>query len=276
MFKELEMLCRSHGPVNQFNPNQSINNSYNYAQAQQQHHHHQQQQQQQHQNLEQSAQINSTTSPNNINTNLMLNDISCGGGVKNPNTYSMNKVYSNSSNLSNTSGGNNVSQIIGETISNSMNSIDTSDIFKENLISTKFFNECESDLKVGDTPMASAFGAMSSNHYNNQKTIKECLNSLNGGANNVDSMVSNGKKSKYIRKRDLLGANVTLNAPVKRAKKEPKPEKETKTLKEEPVSPKANNENETQHGQNKIQNEERPPPPVESSTPKNDPTTETN
>jgi hypothetical protein len=258
--KELEMLCHSHGiqPLNQYN-NTNINNSgfsNNYPHMNSKYEQPQQQQQQNHNNLEQSAQINSTTSPVHINNNnnnqitnfntnsIMLNDMNFGN--KNPNSFQNNKTYANTvpnggtAHLIN-SNNVNVTQLIGEAISTNLNSLDSAEIFKENM---KMFNDSDNETKLHhDMSLISAFNSSSStsspssssstsnaniSNKNHPKTVKECITSMNGEPsspllllNPTASTVS--KRGKYIRKRDLIDASSSVigtTPPCKRGRKE--------------------------------------------------------
>ncbi len=288
------MLCHSHGiqPLNQYN-NANINNSgfsNNYSHMNSKYES-PQQQQQNHNNLEQSAQINSTTSPihinnnnnqfntNSINNSIMLNDMNFGN--KNPNSFQYNKTYANTvpnggaAHLINTNNVN-VTQLIGEAISTNLNSLDSTEIFKENM---KMFNDSDNETKLHDMSLISAFSSSSSTSSpssnanistkNHPKTVKECITSMNGEPSSPllllnPTATTTPKRGKYIRKRDLIDASspvIGTAPPCKRGRKEanskqPTPlplpqlpttlqEKETtdnvNLLKEEPISPKIAN-----------------------------------
>lgn len=240
------MLCHSHGiqPINQYNiTNSNINNNFtNYSHTNGKY----SEQQQQSHNLEQSAQINSTTSPITNNNNIMINDMNCG--IKNTNSFHYNKTYINSPNGSNLNSNNsNVTQLIGEAIANNLNSFDSAEVFKENL---KMFSDSENESKLHEMPLVSTFSSSGSNinisNKNHPKTIKECMTSMNGfGETMHNNTTPLSKKGKYVRKRDLLVDASLQNGtiPMKRGRKESKlQEKETTSaLKEEPISPKGIN-----------------------------------
>ena len=250
------MLCRSHGiaVVNQnqfnqpsnapFNNYPQMNNNNNKFGDQQQ----QQQQQQHHHfnnNLEQqSAQINSTTSPNHV-SNLMLssNEINCStrNQQQQQNAYNFNKIYANSPNndstiLHHNSNNMNVSQIISDTISGSMCLLDTGEMFKENLLlSSKIFNDTDIDHNIHNHTHQET----KSNEYVG-KTVKECISLASGElVSNAGASGNAAKKTKYVRKRDLQAADPTnvQSIATKRFKKEPKIDKEIKVPKDEPISP---------------------------------------